>query len=781
MTQPSSIIHHPFSKLQFASSCYQAIATHVLLITLLCFSTQFAWARKKDKDQYPNLAEDIADHYIRSFASDAQDEEDEPTTAETAQKKPALHIRPPKLDAATKRKVLFHTILAKSKNFDRVQHRMEPVLNEYAWDDLKLFYGTPSDPGYHLLSRINRTTTTLGEAVLASLLATPTSNLEVLGHRQHIIQTFLDNPLAVDDLQSILQTYQEGEQSLLSFWTSTDPLYSKSYQNYLNTIYSTWFEWMNTSVSWLELNKRFFVDLKIIRKFFENWLFRAAVILISEYLVEARLQKKAEQVAEKINYGVDKILHASYGAVCQILSREIQKKLMGQPLEQLRNKKFSQRLLESFKKTIPFLHGKYTERDESKLPQTLLTKWRLPLAFLRDLGTCLNIYSSLQTYWQYASLLNNLALRMADIQNFIRVATKVSETIAASPALEKAYGKQLTSVRKLLAQAKTNTELGRLIHYLQHLPLQHWNYFLNNAGKLLVSYKLFVEYKDAFIDAMYELGQLDAYLSLATLMQEAKANGSNHAYTFVKFLNRKQKNTPYIKIDQMWNPFLDAKQAVGNSIEMDGAPGGVRNIILTGPDAGGKSIFLTGVINTLLLAHVAGIGPAQAIQLTPFNKINTYIDVTDDVATAQALFMAEVTRAQKHINIIKGLQPHEFSFTIFDEPFSGTNPTEGGAAEYSILESLGAYSNSLSLVATHYPTVMLLEEQAPDKGFANYKVYITRDSVSGKINYTYKIVPGKSNQAIAIDILEEQGFDTSMLKRAREIIAHPEQFRRARI
>ncbi|MEM7383205.1 MAG: hypothetical protein AAF400_02740 [Bacteroidota bacterium] len=138
--------------------------------------------------------------------------------------------------------------------------------------------------------------------------------------------------------------------------------------------------------------------------------------------------------------------------------------------------------------------------------------------------------------------------------------------------------------------------------------------------------------------------------------------------------------------------------------------------------------------------------------------------------------MAEVTRAQKHANIIKGLKPQEFSFTIFDEPFSGTNPTEGAAAEYSILESLGAYSNSLSMVAAHYPTVMLLEKQAPDKGFANYKVYITRDSASNKINYTYKVVPGKSNQAIAIDTLEEQGFDMSMLKRAREIIAHPEQY-----
>ena len=137
--------------------------------------------------------------------------------------------------------------------------------------------------------------------------------------------------------------------------------------------------------------------------------------------------------------------------------------------------------------------------------------------------------------------------------------------------------------------------------------------------------------------------------------------------------------------------------------------------------------------------------------------------------------MVEVKRAQQNINIIKGLKPQEFSFTIFDELLFGTNPTEGAAAEYSIFEFLGAYSNSLSIVATHYPTVMRLEELAPDKGFVNYKVYSTRDS-DGKIHYTYKIVLGKSNQAIAIDILEEQGFDVSILQRARQIIAYLDQY-----
>jgi DNA mismatch repair protein MutS len=218
---------------------------------------------------------------------------------------------------------------------------------------------------------------------------------------------------------------------------------------------------------------------------------------------------------------------------------------------------------------------------------------------------------------------------------------------------------------------------------------------------------------------MYELGELDAFVAIATLMKEAQDHSTAHAYVFTKFLDRSQKQKPYVKLEEMWNPFLDAKVAVGNAVSMDAAAGGVSNIILTGPNAGGKSTFLTGVTTSLLLSQTFGIAPAKEATLTPFDKINTYINITDDIAAGKSLFMAEVDRAQKHINLLAGLQKDEFSFSIFDEPFSGTNPTEGAAAEYSVLEAIADYANTLNIVATHYPIVMLLEENAPEKGFVN--------------------------------------------------------------
>lgn len=814
MPQPLSRTHAARSS--FAFSYYQAIVPYILLITLLCSSTQFSWALKrgkrgKGKDKDRNLATDIADAYLRSFDSDASDDDDEEDdeeqelTATEHKKAPPYQVRPPKLGNPTALEVLFNGILAKSEKFDRLQRDMEPILNEYAWKDIKLFYGTPSDPGYHLLSRFKRTKTTLGEAVLASFLVMLTSNLEVLRERQNIIKTFLDNPSVKAAIESLLRIYKDCEQSFLSFWTDTDPLAGAEYEKYMQKI----FAWNNSSsAGFLQFRKQFWRDLDI-------WLPQMYWMSSGLYFVYLKIRSKIlnNRLSDslkplwktidnfdfakfrELGSNFDKFVRGDGPSEDQLLQSETLKDL-AQLLGQLQGAQ-STTSPESWKTltdlifnkllrnaciigTIPIYRSFKICNGLFSLPREASPPISVKIGLITVFGglELLTIYSAYQGYKNYrthASVLRHLALRMADVQNFIRVLQQVSETIAASPALEKVYGKKLTSIRKLLAKAKGNTELGRLIYYLQHLPFQHWNYFLNNAGKLLASYKLFIKHKDAFADAMYELGQLDTYLSFATLMQESQANNSSHGYTFATFLDRKQKSTPYIKITEMWNPFLDAEQAVGNSIEMDGAPGGLRNMILTGPNAGGKSTYVGAVIICLLLAQTFGILPAQEGVLTLFKKLCTFIQKGDDVAEAQSLFMAEATRAQKHINTIKGLKSQEFSFTIFDELFSGTNPKEGAAAEYGLLYTLGAYSNSLSIVATHYPTVMQLEEKAPDRGFVNYKVYITRDE-NGKIHYTYQSVPGQADQAIALELLKDKGFDSEMMQKAQEVLNNPDQY-----
>lgn len=683
------------------------------------------------------LATDIADHYVKSFSSEGR------RTEESTQEVKAHETRSVHLDEKKKREVVFNSIFTQSEDYALTQEKMAPILNKYSWGDLNLFYGTTSTPGYHLMNRLNRADTLLGEGVLATMLVTPIRNIKVLKARQRIIQTFLGHQEVVSELKSSLQHYQKAEESLFSLWTPTDPLYTKDYQKYMDDyFYSKNNPASNKSAGWLEFKKRFFRDFWDIQS---NFFLKNLVYPISMSITEAKYPDMGRAAYAPCN--LDNIWkHAIpyYGTWSKynVLQKEIKvRKDAGDRVDAL-----------------------YSIRNI-----------RVTADLLSDVWYTWNVYSGVSNYLEYASVLRNLALRMADVQAFVLAATEVSEFIAASPELEAVYGDKLERIRELLNQSEEDTELGRLVYYLQTLPYSSWSYFFNNAGKLLASHKLFTEHKDEFADAMYVLGELDAFLSVTTLVQEAKDSKAKHAYTFTKFLDRSQNAKPYIKLANMWNPFLEANIAVGNSVEMDAAKG-VQNIILTGPNAGGKSTFLTGVTTSLLLSQTFGIAPAKEAVITPFDKINTYIDIADDIAAGKSLFMSEVDRAQEHLKMLTKLKKHEFSFTIFDEPFSGTNPTEGAAAEYSILESMADYTNTLNIVATHYPIVMLLEKKAPGKGFRNYKVYIKRKQGQKKIGYTYKVIPGRSTQAIAIDILEEQGYDTRLLKRAREIIKHPGRY-----
>ena len=109
-----------------------------------------------------------------------------------------------------------------------------------------------------------------------------------------------------------------------------------------------------------------------------------------------------------------------------------------------------------------------------------------------------------------------------------------------------------------------------------------------------------------------------------------------------------------------------------------------------------------------------------------------------------------------------------------DEIFNGTNPREGEAAAASIAYYLNHFPQSMCLIATHFPRLTLLPKLTNNR-FKNYKVYVNFLQ-DGSFSYPYQFVPGVADQNIAIKILESEGFDTSILELARDMVAHPEKY-----
>lgn len=709
----------------------KTVAWHFSFLLLLSlFAHDLVFARQVVHVE--NLTTKISRHYLRSFPTTntpASDTLLTPSFKRGLKRRVVLPTGRLKLAKSTQYKIVLRTI------FSDIQANRASIesdlLNYNAWTDLILFCGASVNPTHHLLSRIDKTTTVLGGCALATLLVTPTSDIVTLVNRQRTVQLLLEQPECLTALKQSLESYQSIEPNLLAFWANMDPLYSKEYQDYMNTKFLSADPAVNKIAG--KLNRRIF--FRNLRDIYGEFI---ALPILGLLWCEAHFLMTSI---------------AKGGFISGSRSDSYAPLPLFMPVWSIGSTVYNYTHTDGQASLLPFVGAAITNG---------LAVWR---------GYC-----GVKRYQEYSAVFRNLANRMKDVQLFIKTIQQVSNIIAHNTELEATYGGSLKESRALLASSnsKTPTEVGVMVRNFLDMQFDNWSYIRGNGGKLLATYNLFKEHKDCLKPVMYELGQLDSFIGVATLVQEASVACPEHCYTFAKFLGRCEQKSPLIALHAMWNPLLDAATVVDNEVEMDVHQ--TRNIILCGPNAGGKSAFLSGVASSLLLSQTFGIVPAKSAVITPFNKIHSYIEVGDDIAKGDSLFMVELGRMQAYINMLEQSKPDEFIFTIADEPFGGTNPVESGAVAYSIFSCIAKHTNALHIVASHYPILMNLAHNTKGNGIRNFKVFV-KETADRKLHYTYKVVPGEATQTAALKILEEAGYNEELLKQAEYIVKNPGRFR----
>lgn len=365
----------------------------------------------------------------------------------------------------------------------------------------------------------------------------------------------------------------------------------------------------------------------------------------------------------------------------------------------------------------------------------------------------INLYSLCKGIKNYHTLTKTIQAKM------INIATYINSVKALANVLEK--NKKLAhlgcSVEDLKTIGGSDKQAKKLVNFLESSTFKGKASFFSNHGKSLAALNLMKEATAGLINGVAAAGELDAYMSIAKLYKKYQ-NHSNATYCFVTF---EQKSKPHLNIDSFWHPFLDADKAVTNSVELGESQG--NNMVITGPNAGGKSTTLKGITTALLLAQSFGIAPARALSMTPFSKINTYLNIAD-AQGKESLFQAEMRRVAETVNMMESLKKDEFSFIIIDEMFTGTNPSEAEEAAYRVGKVLTHFGNSICILATHFKKLTQLEQET--NGFyKNYKVWVT-EKTDGTFHCPYKITPGISDQSIALKLLQQQGLTSFTLQKA---------------
>jgi DNA mismatch repair protein MutS2 len=210
-----------------------------------------------------------------------------------------------------------------------------------------------------------------------------------------------------------------------------------------------------------------------------------------------------------------------------------------------------------------------------------------------------------------------------------------------------------------------------------------------------------------------------------------------------------------VELHQLRHPLL-GEEAVPNDLVL-GRGFGV--LVVSGPNAGGKTVAMKSVALALLLARAGLHVPAA-----PGARIGAFEALLADIGDAQDLrehlstFSAHVSNLAE---IVASAGPR--TLVALDEVGVGTDPSEGAALAQAVLEVL-ADAGARVVATTHYN---LLKEMAEvDARFANASVEFDAETLAP----TYRLRLGAAGSSSALAVAARMGMPGAVLERAGALL-----------
>jgi DNA mismatch repair ATPase MutS len=203
---------------------------------------------------------------------------------------------------------------------------------------------------------------------------------------------------------------------------------------------------------------------------------------------------------------------------------------------------------------------------------------------------------------------------------------------------------------------------------------------------------------------------------------------------------------------------IDDDNVVTNDCKLD------QNIIITGPNASGKTTTLKCALINILLSQQVGFGCFESLKLKPYDKFHCYLNIPD-TSGRDSLFQAEARRCKEIIDIVKNNDSKDTHFCVFDELYSGTNPEEAEMSATAFMEYLVKNKNISCILTTHF--IKVCNKLNRNKNIINNHMDAVKDS--NKIVYTYKLKRGISDLKGGINILTEMNYPKEIIEKTLQL------------
>jgi DNA mismatch repair protein MutS2 len=188
-----------------------------------------------------------------------------------------------------------------------------------------------------------------------------------------------------------------------------------------------------------------------------------------------------------------------------------------------------------------------------------------------------------------------------------------------------------------------------------------------------------------------------------------------------------------------------------------------KALVVSGPNAGGKTVLLKSVGLAALLARAGLPVPAA-----PGSRVGFFHQVLADIGDQQSV-MGDLSTFSAHLANLSGIldlaqsASDENVLILCDELMVGTHPEQGAALARAMLEVL-ADAPGLVLVTTHFDSLKALAET--DTRFRNAGMEYDLQ----KLRPTFRLRDGVPGRSYAFDIAARIGMPTAVLDRARALM-----------
>ena len=253
------------------------------------------------------------------------------------------------------------------------------------------------------------------------------------------------------------------------------------------------------------------------------------------------------------------------------------------------------------------------------------------------------------------------------------------------------------------------------------------------------------------------VAELDVYMSLA--LDAMKGNWAKPEVNNGTELYYENGRHPLVE------DALPAGSFVPNNLDI-GSPQ-VQIMLITGPNMGGKSVFLKQTAIITILAQMGSFVPASAARLGVVDKIMTRIGAHDALGRGNSTFMVEMNETS---HILASMTPR--SLILLDEVGRGTSTFDGISIAWAIVEYLyKPHGGPKVLFATHYFELVDLENKYAR--VRNYHVEAKEyQDASGesKLAFLYQILPGAADRSYGIHVAEIAGLPAACTLRAKKVL-----------